>query len=111
MGRISGKSQRAKWGNVKGGLESKTDFLVMKKLRKDGKDCFLIECKPLTGRTHQIRVHLSSIELPILGDELYGGEKAARIYLHAKKLEFPHPITGKTMIVVCEAPQNEAPKA
>ncbi len=51
----------------------------------------LLEIKILTGRTHQIRVHLSSIGYPILGDTLYAGEPADRIYLHAAKLRFPDP--------------------
>ncbi len=48
----------------------------------------LIEIKPQTGRTHQIRVHLSYLNLPIVGDYLYGGEKADRLYLHAQAIEF-----------------------
>jgi 23S rRNA pseudouridine1911/1915/1917 synthase len=58
---------------------------------------------PRTGRTHQIRVHLSSINHPILGDDLYGGkalthtEKFLRCALHARRLELKHPTTGKQM--------------
>ncbi len=48
----------------------------------------LIEIKPKTGRTHQIRVHLSYLNLPIVGDYLYGGQAADRLYLHAKAIEF-----------------------
>lgn len=55
----------------------------------DGK-C-LIQLSPTTGRTHQLRVHLKSIGCPILGDELYGGNKADRLYLHAKELELTLP--------------------
>ena len=57
----------------------------------------LIAFYPLTGRTHQLRVHAAHTEglhCPILGDELYG-RKADRLYLHAECLEFVHPVTGK----------------
>jgi len=47
----------------------------------------LLELKPETGRTHQLRVHLSYFHHPIVGDTLYGGEPAERLYLHAKTLE------------------------
>ncbi len=46
----------------------------------------LVELKPKTGRTHQLRVHLSYINCPIVGDQLYGGDKADRLYLHASEL-------------------------
>jgi 23S rRNA pseudouridine1911/1915/1917 synthase len=79
--------------------------------RFDG--CALLEVQPRTGRTHQIRVHLESIELPIIGDPLYRGrhrhrelpKSAPRIdrqALHAARIEFAHPRTGAT--VVGEAP-------
>lgn len=67
--------------------------------------------KPKTGRTHQIRVHLKHLGNPILGDKLYGNASinsrlgAARHYLHAKKLSFIHPITGKKMEL--EAPLSK----
>lgn len=89
MGRISGKSQVAKWGKLnenEGGVFSKTKFKILKSCKIEEKNCFLVECTLFTGRTHQIRVHLSSVGLPILGDELYGGKNAKRIYLHSYKL-------------------------
>ena len=79
MERISSKCQAGKWGNVpenNGGKYSKTDFRVLKEIELPdliGKKAFLIECNLFTGRTHQIRVHLASKGLPIVGDELYGG--------------------------------------
>lgn len=51
----------------------------------------LLRVKLHTGRTHQIRVHLSSIGFPIVGDELYGGPAAERVFLHATTLKFPDP--------------------
>lgn len=86
MGRVSSKSQKGKWGRLsekEGGQYSKTDFEIVKKLNIEGKECFLIKCNLYTGRTHQIRVHLSECGLPLLGDTLYGGKEAERIYLHA----------------------------
>jgi len=47
----------------------------------------LLELRPETGRTHQLRVHLNHLHHPIVGDALYGGEAADRLYLHAEQLE------------------------
>lgn len=109
MRRVSPKSQAAKWGIVSqndGGLYSKTDFRVLDKISlKDNNDeilCYIIEANLWTGRTHQIRVHLSSYGLPILGDEIYGGRSFRRIMLHSKKLEFNHPVNGDFISI--EAP-------
>jgi len=54
-----------------------------------------VELEPVTGRTHQLRVHMAAIGHPILGDELYGGaasESAERLLLHAGELSFAHPL-------------------
>ncbi|HEY9510856.1 MAG TPA: pseudouridine synthase [Verrucomicrobiae bacterium] len=56
---------------------------------------YLLEAKPLTGRTHQIRVHAAESGLPILGDALYGGTNFGRVCLHATELSFVHPADGK----------------
>lgn len=53
---------------------------------KSSKNESLLELKPETGRTHQLRVHMAQIGHPIIGDELYGGEHADRLYLHAHSL-------------------------
>ena len=55
----------------------------------------LIKAEPLTGRTHQIRVHAADQGFPILGDILYGGTPAARVCLHAAEIAFTHPATGQ----------------
>ena len=60
----------------------------------------LIHLYPKTGRTHQLRVHCAhplGLACPILGDPLYGIERADRMYLHAAELTFRHPVTGETM--------------
>ena len=93
MERISSKCQAGKWGSVaenKGGKYSKTDFRVLKEIELPdliGKKAFLIECNLFTGRTHQIRVHLASKGLPIVGDELYGGVPYKRMMLHSTLLK------------------------
>ena len=57
----------------------------------------LIEAEPLTGRTHQIRVHAAESNFPILGDTLYGGSAFERLCLHATELSFKHPATGEEL--------------
>ena len=58
--------------------------------------------KPITGRSHQIRIHLASFNMPILGDSLYAHKKAflasSRLLLHSKILKLKHPITEKKLI-------------
>jgi len=60
-------------------------------VKEQGKKFALLEMRPQTGRTHQLRVHLSSIGHPIVGDTLYGGGPAGRLYLHAESLEITLP--------------------
>ena len=71
-------------------------------------DTTRLELAPVTGRTHQLRVHLQSIGHPILGDHLYASPevmaKSARLLLHASQLTFAHPITGEMLELHCEAP-------
>ncbi len=87
-------------GVMEDGAPSVTHYQVLKRL----KGHTLIELILETGRTHQIRVHMSHIGHPILGDHLYGQEKPELIQrqaLHAAKLIFTHPITKE--IMECEA--------
>ena len=67
-----------------------------------------VECRLETGRTHQIRVHMASIGHPLLGDVVYGSKKPwpglAGQCLHARKLRFVHPSTGKLVEVECPLP-------
>ncbi len=90
--------------NNQTGKEAITHFVVKKRFKK----YTLIECKLETGRTHQIRVHMSSIGHPIVGDKLYGG--STHIYdngqlLHAYKLTFYHPILKKEISLTCDIPE------
>src|SRR3546814_97950 len=52
------------------------------------------EARPASGRTHQVRVHAAALGLPVVGDERYGGDAAARVFLHAAALGIDHPVTG-----------------
>jgi len=56
--------------------------------------CHAIMATPLTGRTHQIRVHASDQGFPILGDSMYGGTAASRLFLHALSISLKHPVSG-----------------
>jgi 23S rRNA pseudouridine1911/1915/1917 synthase len=64
-----------------------------------------VVAEPKTGRTHQIRVHLAFLGLPVLGDGLYGGEPSDRLWLHAWRLELRHPVTGEELKLVA-APER-----
>lgn len=110
IGRMSASSAACKMGVVGGAKNSTlkdvqsayTEFTVIGK--KDNH--YFIEARPHTGRTHQIRIHLASLGLPILGDELYGGTVWNRIMLHAESLTFPHPVSGATMTVKAPLPDG-----
>lgn len=70
------------------------------------KDGSLIEVTLETGRTHQIRVHLSAIGHPLAGDWLYGQRNATRPMLHAAELEMTHPLTGQPLRVAAPLPDD-----
>lgn len=63
-----------------------------------------VELEPVTGRSHQLRLHMASLGHPIVGDVLYGAAPAARVYLHACRLQFTHPLTGQAMRFDSPAP-------
>ncbi len=67
-------------------------------------------CELETGRTHQIRVHLSAIGHPVVGDEQYGGAREPftidRPVLHARRLQLTHPTTGETMEFLSDIPAD-----
>lgn len=78
------------------GKESETFYKV---LRTDGRHS-LVELRPTSGRTHQLRVHMKYLGHPIMGDVVYGGEKADRLYLHAGSLEITLPGGKRTTFEV-----------
>ena len=67
-------------------------------------DTSRLELEPVTGRTHQLRVHMTAFGHPILGDTLYGGRTAERLLLHASMLNFTHPLSGELLTLVSAAP-------
>lgn len=84
------------------GKQSKTRFKVLEKKNKMTR----IQFFPITGRTHQLRVHAAhkkGLNVPIRGDDLYG-EKADRLYLHAEFIQFEHPITKEKLSIKSPAP-------
>lgn len=83
------------------GKASETYYRVLK---SDGKHS-LVELKPTTGRTHQLRVHMKYLGHPIIGDPVYGDEDAARLFLHAKALEITLP-GGERRVFEADLPQD-----
>lgn len=95
---------RKKMAVVKNGKQAVTHFKVLKRYYK----YTLLEVKIDTGRTHQIRVHMAEIGHPVIGDTVYSNGKnefgVEGQMLHAKSLDFKHPITGKQMHLEAELP-------
>ncbi len=92
-----------------GGDLAETQLKVLRR----GDQEVLLEARPKTGRTHQIRVHLSEDNLPIHGDPIYGlrerePRRSTRLMLHAYKLEFPHPLTNKHIAIESPLPKEFA---
>ncbi len=103
---------RTKMAVVKTGKPARTHYRVVEPFV----DCTLVECALETGRTHQIRVHMTSIAHPLVGDPVYGGG-ASRIpkgpafdrqALHARRLGFLHPASGKPMMWKSQLPDDMA---
>lgn len=109
---------RKRFGVLAGGREAITKYKVLEEVNviiKNLKETLtILELFPETGRTHQIRVHLKYINRPIFGDYLYAGRKTARddrkilprVFLHAKKISFSHPVTKKLVNFEAEAPKE-----
>ena len=100
------KKDRKKMDVDKDGKEAITHFKVLGRYKNK---YTLLQINLETGRTHQIRVHLSHIGYPIIGDEVYSNGKnewnVSGQCLHAWKLEFNHPITGKKISLEAEIPE------
>lgn len=81
------------------GEKAITNYEVLKEFDINGKEISIVKCTLETGRTHQIRVHMSYIGHPLLGDDLYGGDKSliARQALHSYQVCFIHPITKEVV--------------
>lgn len=94
--------------NNKEGLTGDDASTAFKRLARKG-HMQLVEAKPLTGRTHQIRAHFSTMGAPLFGDVKYGGdafkhENKARMFLHAYRLSFTHPESGAPMTITAPLP-------
>ena len=97
---------RKRMAVVAEGREARTEYQVIKYIG----DYTLLEVRPQTGRTHQIRVHLSAIGYPVVGDKVYGVKSAylSRQFMHACRLGFKLPSTGKYVEFKSELPPDLA---
>ena len=107
IGRHPGTDNR--WAVVAGGRPSVTHYETLEAMRAAS----LLEVHLETGRTHQIRVHMSAIRHPCVGDLLYGADPVlaerlglARQWLHAVRLGFPHPGSGEWLVVASDYPAD-----
>jgi 23S rRNA pseudouridine1911/1915/1917 synthase len=109
--------RRERFGVLPGGREAITKYKVISYhslITDHGSQFTLVELYPKTGRTHQIRIHLKFIGHPIVGDYFYAGRKTARddrewcprLFLHASKITFFHPVTGKEVKFESELPKD-----
>jgi len=106
---------RMKWAVVKGGRSAVTEFEVLStySLPSGGTGLFL-RCIPRSGRTHQIRVHLTALNLPVVCDKIYLSRRmyaldsawCPRLFLHAKTLSFKHPVNGEMLQFECGLPKE-----
>jgi 23S rRNA pseudouridine1911/1915/1917 synthase len=90
---------------VQGSLRSELNYKLVGEL--DG--YYVIEVDPITGRPHQIRVQLSTLGCPIVGDNKYGyprGSLRKSICLHARRLQFEHPVKHETILIVAPLPKD-----
>ena len=97
--------------NAKMVKDAVTDYEVIKTFEIGGVQVSLVRVSPKTGRTHQIRVHMASINCPIVGDTLYGPKKQSiqisRQFLHADSIEFPTP-RGNRLTISADMPEELA---
>ena len=87
------------------GKEAVTRYETIGTMEYGGRTCTMVAFYPLTGRTHQLRVHAAhaaGLNAPIVGDELYGSSDK-RLMLHAEYIEFTHPVTETIIKVECRA--------
>ncbi len=106
--------RRDRFGVMEGGRDSNTLYQLIRFYKGDRGGYSLTEFYPKTGRTHQIRVHSKHILHAIVADEFYAGRKTARndrkwcprLFLHASRIKFNHPVTGKSMDFVSPLPAD-----
>lgn len=100
---------RKKMAVSKNGKEAITHFKVLNRYTTSKASYTLLEIKIDTGRTHQIRVHMAEIGYPVVGDMIYSNGRNEFCIdgqcLHAKKLEFTHPVSGKKMSLEAPIPE------
>lgn len=84
------------------GKPARTDFRVLWRSSERS----LVAAEPLTGRTHQVRLHLADSGHPVIGDRRYGSTLPGPLLLHAHRLAFPHPITGEETVVTAPLPEH-----
>ena len=102
---------RQRMAVVEGGRAASTTYRVRQVLASgpEGTDrCSLVDIRPLTGRTHQIRVHLAAIGHPVVGDRVYGRASPVlkRQFLHAYRLAFRHPVDGRPLEFESPLPED-----
>ncbi len=99
------KKDRKKMAVDPEGREAVTEWQVL----AEGRGCTLLDVHILTGRTHQIRVHMKALGHPVCGDPLYGWERGVKVpclMLHAYSLRFNHPVTGEEMTFTAPLPED-----
>ena len=101
-----------KYVSRQGGEIAETKFHLApdSKLKIQNSKLKAVSAEPLTGRTHQIRVHAAENGFPILGDTLYGGTASSRVFLHAGEIEFAHPATGRLVKFTVAADFDREPR-
>lgn len=108
-GRIEQPVARSKKDRKKMAIDPEGRYALTEwTLKENLRGAALLEVHILTGRTHQIRVHMQSIHHPVAGDPIYGaknGVKAPRLMLHAWRLSFTHPRTGERLSFCAELPE------
>ncbi len=97
-------------GTISYPIESKSAVTKYKVIEKR-KDYSIIEVMPLTGRTNQIRIHFKNIGHPLVGESRFAFRRdfklrGKRLYLHARALEFTHPVTGKELSLLASLPSD-----
>lgn len=107
-------------GTITAPIKRKEDSVILRCVAPDGKEAVtdyhtektknglsFVRLLPKTGRTHQLRVHMQYIGTPIFGDDLYGAPQIdEKTRLHCQKLCFPHPVSGKKIVIEAPVPKD-----